>query len=230
VDRVNAESECRELLEAAVHEADGGGEADQLAAWEACVAHPCARHVLPLDEVWTQIAELRRRSGGLEGAIDAWEHAIAAGYRSVPHPRANVAELLLTVGRRREADELYTALREQCPTDVWLRVAAAWAYARIDDHDTALHWLDEGIELALASGDPDDLLGQLRALREHSLEAAGRDMTDELSLKMDAFVRPSSLPRLLPGGYGEAVDDIDVCPHCGWEPPPVVEPTPLRSV
>jgi hypothetical protein len=230
VNQAIAETECRQLLAAALQEADSGGDSEQLSAWEACVAHPCAPHVLPLEEVWPQIAELRRRAADWDGAIAAWERAIVAGYRSVPHPRANVAELLLSGGRWAEAADLYATLRAQCPGDVWLCVAAAWAYMRVDDHETALRWAGDGAELALATGDPDELLGELRTLRALSLRALGRGVHDELSQRMGSFVRPESPPASLVRGYGDPAPQIEACPYCGWEAPPAVAPTPLRSV
>jgi tetratricopeptide (TPR) repeat protein len=81
------------------------------------------------------------------------ESATAAGYRSVPHPRAEIAEILLDAGRRSEADTIYAELRVETPDDVWLYNSAGWAYSRAGDHQEALRWLDEGIELALRSGD-----------------------------------------------------------------------------
>ena len=108
-------------------------------------------------------------------AIRARESAIAAGYRSVPHRRAEIAEVLLETGRRPEADPIYAGLREECEDDVWLYNSAGWAYARAGDHSEALRWLDEGIEVAMMSGDPDDLLDQLMDNRWSSARGAWRD-------------------------------------------------------
>jgi tetratricopeptide (TPR) repeat protein len=69
-------------------------------------------------QLFSELADLYRSTGRYDEAIDAWEHALAAGDRSVPHPRAHIAELLPASGRRGEADALCSQLREQCPNDV----------------------------------------------------------------------------------------------------------------
>ena len=85
--------------------------ADAVEHWRHVLAHPCAHH---------QVAGVRdprrdppdwRRAGRYDDAIAAKREAIAAGYRSVPDPEADIAECLLAAGRRDEADALFAELR-----------------------------------------------------------------------------------------------------------------------
>lgn len=209
--------ECDALLDAAAavrRSKDLDGEVDALTA---CIEHPCARHELDLPELWEQLAQARYRQGRLDEAIEAWEEAIAAGYRSAPHPRANIAELLVEAGRRDEGDALYARLRAECGGDVWLYNSAGFVYARVGDHDEALRWIDAGIEVALDTGDPEQIFDQLTDMRESSLHVLGRDSNDELAQRIAGFEPPP--PRYQSGeSYGEAEISDEPCGHCGWNP------------
>ena len=57
---------------------------------------------------------------------------------------------------------------------MWLYNNAGLEYAAIGEHEIALGWLTNGLELAVRTGDPERLVGQLRALRAESLAALGR--------------------------------------------------------
>lgn len=217
ISRDQSVEECDALLDAAAavrRSNDLDAEVDALLA---CIEHPCARHELDVPELWEQLAQVRYRQGRLEEAIEAWEEAIAAGYRSAPHPRANIAELLVEAGRRDEGGELYARLRAECRDDVWLYNSAGFIYARVGDDEEALRWIDAGIEVALDTGDPDRILDQLTDMRQRSLDALGRDSNDELARRVAGFEPP---PRNYQVGesYGEAEISDDPCAHCGWNP------------
>src|SRR5205823_4471764 len=156
-------------------------------ALRACLDHPCAAHELVVPELWSDLAGAYRAAGRLAEAMETWEQAIDAGYRARPHPRAEIAELLLEAGRRADADTLYADLREECTGDVWLYNSAGWAYAHTGDHEEALRWLEAGIELALATGDPEGIVDQLVDFRRASLTAVGRDPDDELASRTAVF-------------------------------------------
>ncbi|MGH9114319.1 MAG: tetratricopeptide repeat protein [Acidimicrobiales bacterium] len=165
--------ECQALSQS-VDDARRAKDRDgEIAALQALVTHPCSIHEVDLPGVWAELATALWSARRWDDAIEARESAIAAGYRSVPHPRAEIAEILLDAGRRSEAGAIYTGLHEGCRDDVRLYNSAGWAYARAGDHREALRWLDEGIEVALTSGDPDDLLDQLMDYRRSSREALG---------------------------------------------------------
>jgi tetratricopeptide (TPR) repeat protein len=181
-----------------VGQARAAGDCErQIEALGACLAHPCAAHEFDLAELFSELGGCYRSAGRYGEAIDAWEQAIAVGYRSVPHPRAEIAELLLAAGRRGEADALFAQLRDQCRDDVWLYNSAGLSYAECGDHAEAVHWLYDGINLALETGDPEQVLGQLMEFRHASLKALDRDPDDELGQRVAAFERPSGPRRAL---------------------------------
>jgi tetratricopeptide (TPR) repeat protein len=190
----------------------------RLPRWGHVSLHPCSVHELYLPELWGEQANAYRAQRRFDEAIDAWEQAIDVGYRSVPHPRADIAETLLEADRRPEADALFETLRQECTDDVWLYNAAGFAYSHAGDDDEALRWLDAGIELALRTDDPEGLLGQLMEFRERSLNALGRPLDDELARRVGQFVRPSGARGSITGDFGGSEPPPQRCGHCGWDP------------
>jgi tetratricopeptide (TPR) repeat protein len=151
--------ECDALMDAAV--AARHDEGARVVTLRACAAHPCAYHELDLPELFGTLAETLGRLERYDESLEAWEAAIAAGARGLPHPRTNVAEVLLRAGRRDEADAVLAELRRQCPEDIWLYNAAGFSYALVGEHEAALPWLEDGIVMALADGDPEGIVHQL---------------------------------------------------------------------
>jgi tetratricopeptide (TPR) repeat protein len=140
------------------------GEWDEaVAAWRAVLAHSGAEHSLLDYEILDEIHQLLRRAGRHDEAIAAKREAIAAGYRSSPDPEADIAEVLVAAGRRSEADMLYAELRRRDPGDVWLYNSAGFVYRGVDDRE-ALRWCLDGIDVAIATGDPDHVVEQLVAM------------------------------------------------------------------
>lgn len=88
----------------------------------------------------------------------------------MPDPEADIAECLLDAGRLEEADALFATLRERDPADVWLYNSAAYSYAGIDVA-ASLRWALAGIEVALATGDPDEVVMQLLEFAEDTSRA-----------------------------------------------------------
>jgi tetratricopeptide (TPR) repeat protein len=212
-------SECDALMDAAV--AARHDDEALVDALRACVNHPCAYHEMDLPELDHDLGEALARLNRYDESLEALESGIAAGERGHPHPRTNVAEVLLQAGRRPEADVLIDALRQKCPEDIWLYNAAGFSYAEVGEHGAALPWLEEGIALALADGDAERILGQLNEQRHRSREALGLG-DDELTARVAAFVAPES-PRVSGWGrrnfesFGEAHPDRSPCSHCGWD-------------
>jgi hypothetical protein len=124
--------------------------------------------------------------GRYDEAIAAKREASAAGYRSVPDPEADIAECLLAAGRREEADALFAALRERGPDDVWLYNAAAYSYGDVD-LGASLRWALDGIEVAVATGNPDQVVMQLLECAEAALGALDEPADETLIDQVERF-------------------------------------------
>jgi tetratricopeptide (TPR) repeat protein len=202
---------------------------DWAAVVDACrqaLAHPCASHAFYLADVWTGLAEAYVLQERYDDAIAALRSAVAAGYRAWPHPDADIARLHLLAGRRQDADRLFSSLEQRTPEDTWLYQAAGLAYVDTGDDSGAVEWFTKGIELGLATGDPDGIVGQMLEGRNASLGRLGRG-PDELSAKAAAFIDAWQAPP--PGSWSpppwpesEAQPTVEptACEHCGWKPDP----------
>jgi tetratricopeptide (TPR) repeat protein len=115
------------------------------------------------------------------------EKCIASGYRARPDARSFTAEFLLQAGRTDEAHALLEEVKADAPDEVWLYNQAALAYQDAGDHERALVWVTQGVELALATGDPEQVVAQLSDIRRVSLKHLGRDL-DELERRGDEFI------------------------------------------
>ena len=171
IDAEQRTRECDALMDAVV--AARQDNETRVEALQACIAHPCAYHELDLPELYGTLGQDLARLERYDESLEAWEGALAAGARGLPHPRADVAEVLLRAGRRKEADTTFADLRRQCPDDIWLYNAAGYAYAWAGEHGAALPWLEQGILMALADGDRDGILHQLDEERTRCREALG---------------------------------------------------------
>lgn len=145
-----------------------------VATIERILAHPAAEKWFDLPLVLEELANSHANLGRYDEAIAAMERALAAGWEGTPDGRHRIAEFLLRGGRAEEAHAVYAAIKADTPHDVWLYNAAGLEYANHGDHERALAWLTEGLALALRTGDPEELVGQLRDLRADSLAALGR--------------------------------------------------------
>lgn len=209
--------ECDALIDAAVA-ARREPEA-RVEALRVCVAHPCAYHEFDLPELYRTLGETLARRERYDESIEAWEAAIAAGERGVPHPRASVGEVLLRAGRKEEADILFADLRRRCPGDIWLRSAAGFSYAWVGDYAAALPWLDEGVGMALADDDAEGILAQLDEERSRCRAALGL-ARDDVSAQVAQFQSQQERPAFaLPPKemFGDATPDRSPCSHCGWD-------------
>ena len=130
--------------------------------------------------------------------------AIDAGYAGAPDPRCRLAEILLRAGRAAEAHRIFAEVKAETPDDVWLYNNAGLEYGAAGDHERAVAWLAEGLQLALDTGDPERLVAQMSDLRRESLAALGREL-DELEARADEFLaqpqppKPAWQPQELPG-------------------------------
>lgn len=158
-----------------------------------------------LPECYADLAQAFDRRGRHDDAIASMEGAIAHGWSGRPDPRSDIAEFHLRAGRRDEAARIWADLKTEDPDDVWLYNAAGLSYSEIGDHELAVVWLGEGIELAMQTGDPEGIVPQLSEVRRSSLEALGRD-PDELEGQADEFVAHWRDPRRDRSSWTEVSD------------------------
>lgn len=156
-------------------------------AIEAVREFPDNQVLPPLDELLGDLAEEYQRQGRTDEALAVMGEAIEAGYRGQPDPQCRLAEILMTGGRESEARPIWAAMAEKYPGDVWVFNNAGLEYQAIGDHATALDWLTRALRVALRTGDPERLVGQLRGLRAESLKALGRE-EDELQSRARAYL------------------------------------------
>lgn len=223
---ITYQESCRQVsrLSRRAQEAEEAQQwAEAIGAVQRLLAHPCAHHQVWAPELWDQISQLHRRAGEFDTAIDAKRTAIREGLRSVPDPEADIAECHLLAGRRGEADRIFAVLRDRAPDDVWLYHAAGLAYANAGDHSEAERWLRDGIQVALRTGDPDQVVAQLADALDASLEALGADPDGALYDCVDAFLKAwqpvaklRAVPEL-PELPELAEDEERACAHCGFD-------------
>ncbi len=70
---------------------------------------------------------------------------------------------------------------------MWLYNAAGLSYNVVGDHELAVTWLGEGLELAMRTEAPEGIAAQLSDVRRRSLQALGRGR-DDLEHRVDNFV------------------------------------------
>ena len=166
-----------------------------------------ASGIFYLPELLGELAETYGRLDRTDDALATMQAAIDAGYAGAPDPRCRLAEILLRAGRAEEAHPIFVEVKAETPDDVWLYNNAGLEYGAAGDHERAVAWLTEGLELALATGDPERLVAQMSDLRRESLAALGRDL-DELEARADEFLsqpqppKPAWQPEELPGVLG----------------------------
>jgi SEC-C motif/Tetratricopeptide repeat len=140
-----------------------------------------------MPECYADLAREYDRRGRHDDAIALLERAIELGWGGKPHPRSDIAEFHLRAGRHDEAGAIWADLKGSDPDDVWLYNAAGLSYNEIGEHELAVAWLGEGIELAMRTGDPEGIVAQLSDVRRKSLAALGRE-PDELEERVDPFL------------------------------------------
>ena len=140
-----------------------------------------------MPECYADLAREYDRQSRHDDAIASLERAIELGWGGKPHPRSDIAEFHLRAGRHEEAAAIWAELKAADPDDVWLYNAAGLSYNEIGEHELAIVWLGEGIELAMRTGDPEGIVNQLSDVRRHSLKALGREL-DELEQRVGPFM------------------------------------------
>jgi tetratricopeptide (TPR) repeat protein len=166
----------------------------------ACRTDPRIAEEFDLSGLLDELAEVYAQLGRVDDALSTMRAAITAGYQSTPDPRCRLAEIQLRAGRPEPAHALYAQVHAEFPDDVWLYNNAGLEYGAVGDHVRALAWLTPGLELALATGDPERLVDQLADLREHSRTALGQPR-DDLDDRAEQFL---ARPRSDPSGWSPA--------------------------
>lgn len=144
-----------------------------------CGEDPDAAAYLDVLELHSELAETFDRLGRVEEALRHADVLVEQGYRCAPDPRCRRAEILTRHRRLAEAAPIWEAVAADTPEDVWVYNNAGLEYGAIGEHELALSWLTRALELAVRTGDPERLVGQLRDLRSASLTALGHQ-PDEL--------------------------------------------------
>lgn len=143
-----------------------------------------------MPECYADLAREYDRRGCHDDAITLHERAIELGWHSVPNARSDIAEFHLRAGRVNEAAAIWAELKAVDSEDVWLYNAAGLSYREVGDHELAIAWLTEGIEVAIRTDDPEGIVAQLSDVRRQSLGALGREL-DELEQRVDRFLGQS---------------------------------------
>lgn len=156
----------------------------------ACEDDAAAAAYLDALELHSELAETYDRLGRVEEALQHADVLVEQGYRSEPDPRCRRAEILTRHGRLAEAGAIWDAVAADTPDDVWVYNNSGLECGAIGEHELALSWLTRALELAVRTGDPDRLVGQLRDLRAASLVALGRG-PDELQTATPSLTSPA---------------------------------------
>jgi len=143
---------------------------------------------LYMPECYADLARSYDHQGRHDAAIAAMQSAIEHGWNGRPDGRSDIAEFHLRAGRRERAAEIWAQLKADDPGEVWLYNAAGLSYNEVGEHQLAVAWLGEGIELAIGTDDPEGIVAQLSDVRRHSLKALGRE-PDELEQRVEPFLQ-----------------------------------------
>lgn len=176
---VAVRTEDLDRLDAEIRHANRGPAAEYAEVLEraiaTCEADATAAEYLDVADLHSELAEAYDQLGRVEEALREADLLVELGYRSQPDPRCRRAEILTRHGRLAEAAAIWEAVAADTPDDVWVYNNAGLEYGAIGEHELALDWLTRALELAVRTGDPERLLGQLRDLRAASLAALGRE-------------------------------------------------------
>lgn len=146
-----------------------------------------------LPEVLEDLARGYGELGRLDEALATVQQAIDAGLKGAPDPRCVAAELAYRGGRPDLAERIWAQVRADTPGDWWLYNAVGLEKADAGEHEDAVAWFGAGLEVAMAAGDPDRVVGQLCDLRADSLAALGLP-GDQMQDRAERYVADPSRP------------------------------------
>ncbi len=183
---VNELSAVRYSYDVQFEEALSQGKLDEARSCLDQQARKAASADLLLPECYADLAQAFDRAGDHDAAVASMVCAIDHGWSGRPDPRSDIAEFHLRAGRGEEAARIWADLKLKDPDDVWLYNAAGLSYSEVGDHELAVEWLGEGIELAIRTGDPEGIVPQLSDVRRRSRAALGH-CRDDLEQRAEAF-------------------------------------------
>ena len=154
----------------------------------ACRTDPIAAERWVEAELLDELVDCYEALGRYDEAITVMRRALQVGWSGEPDGRCRIAELLMRDGRVEQATEIWEQVKVDTPDDVYLYNNAGLEYADIGDHDAAVRWLTQGLQLAIATGDPEGLVDQLAELRAESLAELGLSDDDEVQQRAASFV------------------------------------------
>ena len=204
----------------------------------ACRTDPIAAKRWVEAELLDELVDCYDALGRYDEAITVMRRALQVGWSGEPDGRCRIAELLMRDGRVERATEIWEQVKVDTPDDVWLYNNAGLEYADIGDHDTALRWLTQGLQLAMTTDDPEGLVDQLADLRAESLAELGLPDDDELQRQAAAFTpgpaprhrRPIGDPRRpSPPDRGDAPPALFAQPLPEWAGKALTSATPIAS-
>ncbi|HEY3314361.1 MAG TPA: hypothetical protein VGL40_03630, partial [Bacillota bacterium] len=166
-----------EKLQHRLREALAAEPRDQAAvarAFERLLAHPEVEEAHNIPQLLYELSQCYTAMGQYDKAIKTVKRILAGRWIGRPDGRCLIAQILLAAGRGREAEALYAAIKADDPKDIYLYEAAGTEYAAAGDHESALRWLGEGLDLAIRTGDPQGIADDLLRCRGESLAALGR--------------------------------------------------------
>jgi SEC-C motif len=139
-----------------------------------------------------ELAYAYEKLGRFEDAINAMREAVAAGWDGElddhPSAQALIADLLLRLGRDREADDAWAQAERDDPRNPWVHSAASDAYTRVGLHRKALPWQTKGLELAFAAGDDEaEIAWYLTGERGQTMDVLSLQ-PDELQLRAEELI------------------------------------------
>lgn len=144
-------------------------------------------------------------AGRYDESIAAFERALELDWDVIPDGRCEIARVLLEAGRNDEADALWKELRDADPDGVWTLNAGGLSYNDVGRDEEAVEWLAEGLRVALAADDPEQVVDQMSDARRLSLRRLGRE-PDALEHEVEAFRAKNAVGETMRLTTGRAVD------------------------
>ena len=137
--------------------------------------------------LWEELADAFAERGRHDNAVATIERCLELEYAADHDVRGTLAVHLLRSGNEDDADALWEVVATEQPEEVTLRFMAGVAYQDLGEHEEALGWFDEALEMVLAHGDHEGWLADLLQARDESLSETAQQ-SDDLQKRGDAML------------------------------------------